>query len=176
MNLLNVEIKARCTQPKKIRSILKEKQARYIGVDRQVDTYFTVAKGRLKLREGTIENNLIYYKRPDTKKPKPSTIELIPVPKDNTSTLKRVLAEVLDIWMTVEKKREIYFIDNVKFHVDQVEQLGSFVEIEAIDKDGTRSEESLLQQCRHYLDLLGIHEDDLVEVSYSDLMADINGS
>lgn len=60
-----VEIKARCTQQPKIRSLLQERSARFVGEDHQVDTYFRVPQGRLKLREGTIEQTLIYYERAD---------------------------------------------------------------------------------------------------------------
>lgn len=89
MCLLNVEIKARCNEPEKIRSILKNHKADFIGNDHQLDTYFKVDEGRLKLREGTIENNLIYYRRPDAKQPKASEIELVQVPKKQNHSLKK---------------------------------------------------------------------------------------
>ena len=57
----NVEIKARCAQPDQIHQILKAQNARFVGIDHQIDTYFNVAEGRLKLREGNIENQLIFY-------------------------------------------------------------------------------------------------------------------
>jgi adenylate cyclase class IV len=60
-NEFNIEIKARCNDLDKIRSILKTKNALFKGVDNQVDTYFNSKIGRLKLREGNIESNLIYY-------------------------------------------------------------------------------------------------------------------
>ena len=72
--------------------------------------------------------------------------------------------------VVVDKKREIYFIDNVKFHVDQVEDLGTFVEIEAIDMTGEIGKEKLLEQCEYYLNLFDISKNDLVEYSYSDLL------
>ena len=72
MSLLNIEIKARCPDAKAIRSILQSRKADFKGIDHQVDTYFKVPFGRLKLREGNIENNLIYYDREDKKGPKKS--------------------------------------------------------------------------------------------------------
>jgi len=72
--------------------------------------------------------------------------------------------------VVVDKQREIYFIDNVKFHIDRVEELGNFVEIEAIDKSGSLGEEQLQKQCRKYMNLLDIAEGDLVGESYSDLL------
>ena len=70
----------------------------------------------------------------------------------------------------MDKKREIYFIDNVKFHIDGVEDLGTFIEIEAIDKDGSIGKEKLLEQCQSFLDLFKIPQEDLISVSYSDLL------
>ena len=76
--------------------------------------------------------------------------------------------------VVVDKQREIYFIDNVKFHIDQVEGLGSFVEIEAIDATGQLGIEKLRQQCDYYIALLEINPEDLVETSYSNLLLNRN--
>lgn len=168
MSHLNVEIKARTTEPGKIREILKSNNADFIGVDHQVDTYFKVASGRLKLREGNIENHLICYERENTNGPKKSNVMLY---KNNPdSNLKEVLIKSLGVLAVVDKQREIYFIDNVKFHLDSVSELGPFVEIEAIDKDGSIGYDKLLEQCNYYLNLLPITKDDLIEISYSDLL------
>ncbi len=168
MGILNVEVKAKSENRSKIREILKSKNAEYKGTDHQIDTYFKVENGRLKLREGNIENNLIHYQRENEKGPKQS--EVILFKSESGSTLKELLAKALGVLTVVDKQREIYFVDNVKFHIDDVKGLGTFVEIEAIDKDGSVGKEKLLKQCKYYLDLFGIHEKDLVSVSYSDLM------
>jgi len=165
---LNVEIKARCAEPTKIRAILLAHNARFIGEDHQVDTYFRVESGRLKLREGNIENALIFYQRDNQAGPKKSNILLYPSQPD--AALKAVLAAALGILVVVDKQRAIYFIDNVKFHVDEVQDLGSFVEIEAIAKDGEKTEAELLEQCRFYMNLLNIQSVDLLENSYSDMI------
>ena len=165
---INIEIKARTTEPDRIREILKTNNADFIGVDHQVDTYFKVASGRLKLRDGNIENHLIYYERENTRGPKKSRVMLY---KNNPdSNLKEMLAKSLGVIAVVDKHREIYFINNVKFHLDNVVGLGTFVEIEAIDKDGTIGNEKLLEQCKYYLNLLLISKKDLIETSYSDLL------
>ena len=70
----------------------------------------------------------------------------------------------------VDKRRKIYFINNVKFHFDTVEGLGTFVEVEAIDKDGNIGKEKLQEQCDEYAALLNIAEEDFISVSYSDLI------
>lgn len=165
---LNVEIKARSSQIKTVRRLLENQVARFVGVDHQVDTYFKVARGRLKLREGNIENALIHYSRSDQAGPKKSEVLLYQSP--TTANLKEVLEAALDKLVVVDKMREIYFIDNVKFHLDKVQDLGTFVEIEAIDQDGTIGEEKLQEQCNYYLQLFQIPAEDLVSYSYSDLL------
>lgn len=165
---LNVEIKARCSDPNRIRAILREQGAEEIGLDHQVDTYFQVNHGRLKLREGNIENSLIQYYRPDQAGPKKSEVSLYQ--SEPGSTLKEVLTHALGVKAVVDKQREIYFIDNVKLHIDTVEDLGYFLEIEAIDYDGTLGIDYLQDQCEYYMELFGITQDDLLEQSYSDMI------
>lgn len=166
--IINSEIKARCADQDAVRHYLREHGADFKGTDHQIDTYFHVPEGRLKLREGPIENNLIFYQRADTDGPKQSTINLSPVAPD--SAVGEVLTAALGVRVVVDKQREIYFIDNVKFHIDTVQGLGNFVEIEAIDTDGKRNAEQLEQQCSHYMRELGIKAVDLVVGSYSDLL------
>lgn len=165
---MNVEIKARCSNQEEVREYLKAHNADFKGVDHQIDTYFNVPNGRLKLREGEIENFLIHYERSDQEGPKQSKVTLYT--SQPGSTLKEALTKSLGILVAVDKKREIYFIDNVKFHVDVVESLGTFMEIEAIDSDGSIGRDKLNEQCNKYLQELGIKNEDLVSVSYSDLL------
>ncbi len=171
--MLNVEIKARCSDPDKIRKLLHEKRADFKGKDHQIDTYFQIPEGRLKLRQGSIENNLIYYQRTNQAGPKTSHIELFPV-TEQSEVLKTILAKTIEIRCVVDKQREIYFIDNVKFHIDQVKRLGDFVEIEAIDSDGSLPESRLQEQCDYYMEYLGIQSEDLITHSYSDMIDELS--
>lgn len=163
-----IEIKARCENPTEIRHILERNNAKLKGVDHQVDTYFKVEHGRLKLREGNIENHLIHYFRGNQAGPKKSEVLLYKSTPD--SSLKSVLATSIGVLTVVDKKREIRFIDNVKFHIDIVEGLGNFIEIEAIDMDGSIPEEKLLEQCQFYIKLFRIKDEDLLKNSYSDMI------
>lgn len=172
MSFLSIEIKARCATPAKVEEILRQKGADFRGVDHQVDTYFNVPNGRLKLREGKIENFLIHYERPNQAGPKSSKVILYR--SNPASNLKELLTTALGSWAIVDKTRAIYFIKNVKFHVDEVKGLGSFVEIEAQNKDANYTEAQLQEQCAHYLQLLGITAEDLVSHSYSDLLKKAN--
>ena len=163
-----IEIKARCPQAQRVRDYLRSHGADRRGIDHQTDTYFRVPHGRLKLREGRIENALIYYERADQASAKQSNVLLTQTPPD--SALKAQLTQALGVLVVVKKRREIAFIDNVKFHIDRVEGLGHFVEIEAIDKEGTIGQEQLLTQCQSFQAELGIRPRDLVAESYSDLL------
>lgn len=167
MKLMNIEIKARCKNPEFVKEILKTKNADFRGLDHQIDTYFKINSGRLKLREGNIENSLVFYKRKNKKGPKQSDVILFKT-KPN-SLLKEILTKTLDILVVVDKQREIYYIDNVKFHVDNVKDLGTFVEIEVIKESGMTKNE-LLEQCQYYSNLFKVSEKDLIPVSYSDLL------
>ena len=171
MSHQNIEIKSRFKQIDIIRKILKERNAIFKGIDHQVDTYFNCPNGRLKLREGNIEHNLIYYNREDKVGPKESIITIY-YPTSN-STLKEILTNSLGILVVVKKKREIYFIDNIKFHIDAVDRLGSFIEIEAIDTTGTIGRDKLLSQCKEYMKIFGIQSEDLICCSYSDMILDL---
>lgn len=167
---VNIEIKARCSNPERIRQILEDSNAEFKGIDHQIDTYFIVPKGRLKLRQGNIENSLIFYNRPNTAGPKRADVSLFRTDTLGGEQLHETLADALGVRVVVDKQREIYFINNVKFHIDTVEELGDFVEIEAIDETGTLDTEKLQQQCNHYINLFGITAADLVNISYSDLL------
>ncbi|MES1221577.1 MAG: class IV adenylate cyclase, partial [Bacteroidota bacterium] len=149
MPLLNVEIKARYNDAAFMRKYLLDNGAEFKGTDNQTDTYFNVPKGRLKLRQGNIENNLIYYERGNQAGPKNSRFSLVAVP--DAGQLKEILSHSLGVKIVVQKKREIYFIGNVKFHIDEVPDLGNFAEIEASNKYADLPQEILQQQCDFYI-------------------------
>ena len=175
MKHLNVELKAKCNNVAHIRHLLGELGADFIGIDHQIDTYFNTPTGRLKLREGNIEKSLIHYCRQEVAGIKKSEVSLYH-PQGEIASLKQLLEAALGTWVAVDKKREIYFIKNVKFHLDEVAGLGSFVEIEAIDKDGSIGEAHLSAQCNHYLNLFRIGNEDMLAESYSDLLASKNSN
>lgn len=172
MNRLLIEIKARCADPLSIEAILKAQNAEFRGIDHQIDTYFRATTGRLKLREGNIENTLIYYNRPNQSGPKQSDVTLFKTP-DEASALKKILTDSMGILTVVDKRRSIYFIENVKFHIDEVLGLGYFVEIEAINSENIieiLSPETLRKQCDYYIELFNIQKSDLLSNSYSDMI------
>lgn len=171
MATVNFEFKARAADIAALENKLQTLNPVFIGEDHQIDTYFNVSTGRLKLREGNIENSLIYYERINTAGAKQSDIILYQHKADQS--LKDILIKTAGIKTVVDKKRKIYFIDNVKFHFDVVEGLGTFVEVEAIDRDGSIGIEKLQQQCNHYANFLNIAPADYIAFSYSDMLLDM---
>ncbi len=165
---LNIEIKAHCRRPERVRQVLREAGAVFRGTDEQTDVYFRVPKGRLKLRQGTIENALIFYERPDEAGPKRSDVFLYPAAE--SGLLREVLEKALGVLAVVRKRREIYFLKNIKFHLDSVEGLGDFAEIEVMDTEGSGDCEGLRRQCEDFMRRFGIETKDLLERSYSDMI------
>ena len=171
MPYTNIEIKAKISEEQQnaIKWILEQKKAKYIGTDIQTDTYFKVDSGRLKLRKGNIENYFIYYERDDIEGPKQSNVILF----DNqgrTGELEKITKKTHEILIIVEKQREIYYLENVKIHIDNVKNLGKFIEIEAISQDKILSIEKLQEQCNYYKELFGIKNKNLIKNSYSDML------
>ncbi len=133
----------------------------------QVDTYFNVPDGRLKLREEGSTGELIYYRRPDA--PGPSRSDYIIVPVGSPADVRGVLEAALGVRCMVRKQRAVYLHENVRIHLDEVEGLGFFLEFEAVMPEGSPDEEGeslLLSLMRAF----GLEQDDLVDCSYCDLM------
>jgi adenylate cyclase, class 2 len=165
---INIECKALCSNLEEKENKLKTLNPKYIGEDHQIDTYFNTHNGRLKLREGNIENALIQYNRNDAAQIKQSDVQLYKT--ENNTALKAILIATLGIKKIVDKTRRIYFIDNVKFHFDTVKDLGSFIEIEAIEMEPTHNASFLQEQVNYYVQFLDIANQDFLTQSYSDLV------
>ncbi|HNX43257.1 MAG TPA: class IV adenylate cyclase [Bacteroidales bacterium] len=168
MNIKNFEFKASVDNIEKYENLLLKLNPRFQGTDHQTDTYFNTGKGRLKLREGNIENSLVDYNRENLQDSKKSEVILYRhAPSDS---LKSILVHQFGILVVVKKIRKIYFIGNVKFHFDEVENLGSFIEVEAIDDQNKFSDEDLKEQCDYYYRYFGIQKEQLQKLSYSDML------
>jgi predicted adenylyl cyclase CyaB len=166
MKHLNFEFKARLKDEQRVRTALKRLDARFIGTDHQLDTYFRVPGGRLKVREGRLENALIFYRRSNVRRARQAAVEMVLLPRRNH--LRAILASALGTLAVVDKRREIYFVKNVKIHLDRVRQLGKFLEVEAISRTG--DVKKIRSQARRFQELFGIKAKDIVAESYSDLI------
>jgi len=171
MNIKNFEFKARVDELEKFETKLLTLNPDYKGLDHQIDTYFNATEGRLKLREGNIENSLINYDRENVAQAKESQIILYQ--HQPNPALKQILTKQLGVKAIVDKKRKIYFIDNVKFHFDVVEQLGTFIEVEAIDNNNAFTIDELKNQCDFYFSFFELNPNQIIDKSYSDLILEL---
>ena len=171
MNIKNFEFKAKVDDIEKHENKLLTLNPTFHGIDHQIDTYFNAQHGRLKLREGNIENSLINYDRENISGSKESQIILYQ--HEPNSALKTILTRQLGVKIVINKKRKIYFIDNIKFHFDLVENLGTFIEVEAIDSSEKFTLEELKNQCDNYFKFFELAEHSIIDKSYSDLLLEL---
>jgi predicted adenylyl cyclase CyaB len=165
MKLLNFEFKAHLHDEVHVRATLKRLRARFLGTDHQIDTYFRVPSGRLKVREGRLENSLIHYRRTNTARARRSTVEMMLLPRRNS--VRAILSGALGVLAVVDKRREIYFVGNVKIHLDRVRGLGTFLEVEAMTRSGDIKK--VRAQAVKFQKLFAISPADIVPQSYSDM-------
>ena len=175
MQGVNIEFKARMRDEKRVRAALKGLRPRAAGTDHQIDTYFQIPSGRLKLRQGNIENALIFYQRQNSAQVRPSHVLLCEFSDTaQARTLRKVLAAALGVAAVVDKVREIYYVDNVKIHLDRVRHLGKFLEVEAFVQKGSLRRGR--KQAEEIKELFGVHPEDILSHSYSDLILQRRGS
>jgi len=167
----NLEIKARIENLTAARRVAERVATERLGVQHQVDTYFVCRHGRLKLRQiDGLSAQLVWYCRPDEPGPKPSEYHLVPV--SNPETLKAALSAALGVARVVRKRREIFLVENVRIHLDEVERLGTFLEFEAVldqQSDQTGAEQSASQLLGRLLAEFGVGAESLVSRSYGEM-------
>lgn len=134
----------------------------------QLDTYFRVPDGRLKLREtkgGRAE--LVFYRRADSRELRPCEYEIAPV--GDADGIKRLLGAAFGVRAVVEKTRTVYLYRNVRIHLDRVERLGAFLEFEAVVPEGAADAEGEAL-VRELMQEFSIRPEDLVGESYCDMI------
>lgn len=125
----NFECKYELRDAELCRGVIARLGARHVATVRQTDTYFKVADGRLKRRESPGEpTEWIFYHRQDRIKPRLSHFTIY----SEAEALARFGSRPLPVWVIVEKTRELWMKDQVRLHLDDVERLGRFFEIEAL--------------------------------------------
>ncbi|MGZ4178255.1 MAG: class IV adenylate cyclase, partial [Solirubrobacteraceae bacterium] len=168
---VNIELKARDPDPAATAARCAALGAVDHGVLTQRDTYFAGRRGRLKLRE---ENGsgaeLIAYRRPDTTEPEESAF--IRAGTAQPEKLREALDAALGTTVVVAKRRRLFVWENVRIHLDDVEGLGTFVELEALVGPGLNDREEAAGKVARLRSELGISDDALVAPGYSDLLLD----
>lgn len=173
----NVEIKARVGEPRSLRSAVRSIAGNEPPqVLLQTDTYFAFSRGRLKIREidgADPRVELIFYSRPDSDLPTISEYEVFRV--ENAEALKSALSKAHGVRSVVRKVREVYLLGDVRIHLDDVQGLGSFLEIEVVlSPDTTRYVGE--KKVNELLAALHIEQESLVECSYCDLLEAAGGA
>ena len=164
----NIEIKAECKDLKKVENILKTLNADFLNRRFQRDMYFKTPKGKLKIRETDVESDsLIFYKRRKKLNPKKSFYFIYNT--ENSSELKEVLKEAFRINVIVEKLRKVYLFENVRIHLDNVKNLGNFIELEAVISKNDDEKKSR-KNIDFLMEKLCIKKEDLMKDSYSDML------
>ena len=162
----NLELKATFQNLKSAEKIARAIGAKRRGVLRQTDTYFKVARGRLKLREmNGARAELIYYVRRDARSKRYSRYEVIPI-RDATS-VKRLCRILFGQRTVIKKTRILYLYKNARIHIDRVGRLGSYLEFEVIVEKGKKQAQWLMSQL---MKDFGISKRSIRAGSYSDLL------
>jgi adenylate cyclase class IV len=164
----NVEIKARLTDPvraHRLAGALSDVPAQVLS---QRDVFFCVPRGRLKLRwQGDDRGYLVYYERADDTGPR-SSLYYVSESRD-PAVLEQLLAAALGVRGEVRKQRTLYMAGDTRIHIDSVEGLGHFVELEAVLGPGQTSVQAY-EVVRSLMDQLEVREANLVDVAYIDLL------
>ena len=164
----NIEMKARVARPDQMQNMLQALSDTPCQVLYQEDTFFRTSSGRLKLRiTSGGDAELIYYERPNVSAARESRYmrRKMSYPAD----AHRILSAALGVEGVVKKKRLLYTVGQVRLHLDMVEDLGTFLEIEVVLTAEQTADEGQRIACE-LADRLEIHTDDLVPCAYVDLL------
>lgn len=164
---VNIEIKARVRNLDDLKSRAEAIRDQPAALLIQEDTFFPAPQGRLKLRTQPDKSQLVYYEREDSIDPKPSNFQLY-----NTSdpqTLKALLSMAYGVRGVVRKKRWLYMVKSTRIHVDEVEGLGNFMELEVMLVNGETPAEGKAI-ANDLMQKLGIEPSDLLAGAYMDLI------
>jgi len=165
---VNIEIKARVRDFDALRDRAEALSDTSCEIIAQEDTFFNTQNGRLKLRVLSPEQAwLVYYERPNIDGPKRSDYRL--VESRDPENLKTALALALGIRGVVKKTRYLYMVGQTRIHLDDVENLGYFMELEVVMRDGQSDEEGQAT-ATDLMTKLGIQAEDLLDVAYMDLI------
>jgi predicted adenylyl cyclase CyaB len=166
----NVEIKARVADIEGLRSRIEALAGDAAEILEQLDTFYITPRGRLKLRVLAPDRcELIQYARADEPDAKVSTYDI--VRSNDPAALSRILESALPIRGVVTKRRHLYHVAQTRIHLDDVEGLGWFVELEVVLSEGETAE-SGRRIADELMQKLGIDASDLVTGAYIDLLED----
>ncbi|XP_047039466.1 uncharacterized protein LOC124644255 [Helicoverpa zea] len=169
----NVEIKAKITDYDNICKIAQELSGGPAKIINQDDTFYKVNEGRLKMRIYEDSSaTLVRYDRSDEGGPKLSNYELLDFSveeKEKAKLLDDMLKKCLGIRGRVVKERKLFMVDQTRIHIDTVEDLGNYMELEVVLRPEQTLEEGQAI-ARDLQNKLGVKDEDLIECAYVDLL------
>jgi predicted adenylyl cyclase CyaB len=164
----NVEVKARIDDIEKLKvkvAGIADKCPIEIFQD---DTFFACPNGRIKLRTFSVDKaELIFYQRPNHSGPKESVYSIAPITSPDKT--REVLSQGYGQTGRVRKHRTLFLIGRTRVHLDRVEGLGDFIELEVVLAEKEPTENGVLV-ANELLSKLGILSDHLIEGAYVDLL------
>ena len=164
----NIEIKAKVPDLEILRRKVEKLDVKETNEIFQEDTFFKTEKGRLKLRVfSENKGELIYYVRDNSTGPKRSYYYIYKT--NEPEILKKILEFTLGIRGVVKKKRLYYIVGNTRIHLDEVKNLGSFIELEVVLSAGQNENEGKVI-ANDLMAKLDINKKDLIDKAYIDLI------
>ncbi|MEQ1806032.1 MAG: class IV adenylate cyclase [Burkholderiaceae bacterium] len=134
----------------------------------QDDTFFRCDKGRLKLRSfDATHGELIFYRRADSLGPKESHYTIAPTAAPDA--LREVLTMALGTTGRVRKARTLFLVGRTRVHLDRVEGLGEFLELEVVLRDGEANQAGI-DEAHALMARLGVQQSQLIDTAYVDLL------
>ena len=161
---LNLELKICLENSSSVKEKIKLINAEYKGELNQVDVYYGYKNGLLKLRIENGSQTLIKYNRNEKAGSRWSDYHLISLEKNDA---REYLNDILEIETVVEKKRHLYLYDNTRIHLDEVNGLGSFLELETLAING---KDDAGRRFSHIIRVLELNTEHEIRKSYRDLM------
>ncbi|NPV11502.1 MAG: class IV adenylate cyclase [Ignavibacteria bacterium] len=164
---VNLEIKVPVKNLKSLIDIIEKEGAKKIYSARQVDVYYKLNNGRLKIRNssGNGEKSIIFYKRIEDGSERWSDFEVIKV--DNPETWIKFFDKFLERLVVVDKHRTLYHLFNTRIHFDKVRGLGNFIELET---KVVRNKNQAKKEFQKLIELLKLNPEKQILNSYSDLI------
>jgi len=165
----NIEIKARVDDMQALRTLVARIADEGPIAIAQDDTFFRCETGRLKLRSFSLSSGeLIFYRRADRQGPKESFH--VRSPTHSPDTLRESLALAYGVTGRVVKQRTLFLVGRTRMHLDEVEGLGHFLELEVVLADDEPAEQGV-REAHALMRELGLAQEALIEGAYVDLLA-----
>ena len=160
----NIELKLKIPSFDQLLSKFDENEIEFIEVIPQRDIYYVNPNGLLKLRILKDRGELIFYNRDENKKDRVSNYEILDV---EPKSAEEFFARIFEIETQVKKKRSLYIYKNTRIHLDEVENLGTYMELETVVNDDI---EAGKREFAEVVEILNLDLKEQIKSSYRTLL------